>query len=501
VALALGPSLAGRAEEAEGIFALETLRVPGRPLEATLAPAPDGRPPDLVVAAVEGTPPEEERRLVLFPPPPAPRAPRPPASTVRAPGDAVFFDVAELGPGPGPELVFVSDTALRIVNPRSGESREIALSPPLGLPPQTRNLTRLACVADWQGDGRPAALLPTATGARLVPLAGGEARALPLPLVAEYETRANAPPPHSGSMSAFVVWPELVRADDDGDGRLDLFALSRFGVAVHRLGPGGLSLAPTRWIPLRPFTPAEELRPRTTGLFLRVRDLDGDGRADLVVSRAVGTLLHSHSSTEVYRNPGDGVRLPAAPDARLGVDSGLATVELEDLDGDGRVELVQGSIAFGVMQVVRVLTTRRAQIEVRVYRLAAPGIAGATLAWQGEISLALDLEQGRVSGLLPLVSGDWNGDGRKDLLVGTDRDTLAVYLGEATPQGPGFASRAIEQTAPVAGNALVADLDGDGLEDLVMWDTRDVSGAVHVLRNRGSLPGTPASLRAVGQPP
>lgn len=433
---------------------------------------------------------------MVFPPPPTPGAPHPAPLSVAAPRDAVFFDVAEVGAGPGPEILFVSDSALRILNPRSGESREIALAPPLGLPPGARGLTALAFVADWQADGRPVALLPTATGARLVPLAGGEPRALSLPLVAEYETRANAPPPHAGSMSSFVVWPDLVRADDDGDGRSDLFALSRFGVAVHRVGPAGLALAQTRWIPLRPFTATEELRPRSTALRLQVRDLDGDGRADLVVSRAVGTLLHSHSGTEVYRNRGDGVRLPAPPDAQITLDAGLAEVELEDLDGDGRVELVEGSIAFGVMQVVRVLTTRRAEIQLRVYQLGAPGIAGAALTWQSGLSLALDFEQGRTAGLLPLVSGDWNGDGRKDLLVGPDRDTLAVYLGEATPRGPGFGSAPVEQRAPVAGNALVADLDGDGLDDLVMWDARDVSGAVSVLRNRGLLPGTPPSLRA-----
>ncbi len=495
MALALGAPPSARAEEAPGAFALETLRVPGRPVQVLLAPAPSRGPADLVVSAVEGSPPEEERRIVLFPPPPAPGRVHPASLSVVAPRDAVFFDVAALGAGPGPEIVFVSDTALRLVNPRSGERREIALVPPLGLPARARGLTALACVADWDDDGRPEALLPTATGARLVPLAGGAPRSVSLPLVAEYETRADAPPPHSGSMSEFVVWPALVRADDDGDGRLDLFALSRFGVAVHRVGPAGLSLAPTRWLPLRAFSAGEELRPRSTGLRLQVRDLDGDGRADLVVSRAVGTLLHSHSATEIYRNPGDGVRLPATPDASFSLDAGLAQVELSDLDGDGRVELVQSSIAFGVMQVVRVLTTRRAEIEVRVYRLGAPGISGASLSWESGLSLALDFEQGRASGLLPLASGDWNGDGRKDLLVGPDRDTLAVYLGEATPRGPGFAASPVEQHAPVAGNALVADLDGDGLDDLVMWDTRDVSGAVSVLRNRGVLPGTPPSLR------
>jgi hypothetical protein len=43
---------------------------------------------------------------------------------------------------------------------------------------------------------------------------------------------------------------------------------------------------------------------------------------------------------------------------------------------------------------------------------------------------------------------------------------------------------------------VAADLDGDGLDDLALYDTLRDGGGVQVLRNRGTLPGARPELRA-----
>jgi hypothetical protein len=48
----------------------------------------------------------------------------------------------------------------------------------------------------------------------------------------------------------------------------------------------------------------------------------------------------------------------------------------------------------------------------------------------------------------------------------------------------------------ISGDLVAADLDADGLRDLVAWDPLDGEGRVRVGRNRGVLPGTPPALRA-----
>ena len=481
---------------AEDVFEKRELRVEGRPLVAfPVRLAEGGRGRGLAVLVARGTPPDERREIALFAGPPAASAT--PTRTVPVAADVVAVDVADVDPTPGDEIVLVSAGALAIVS-ASGAAppRSLALDPPLPLPPRTRDLSLLGTAGDWNGGGEPAILLPTAEGTRLVGLRSGAARSLALPVEAEYLTLDPTTAARDAFFYATLAWPSFTLGRDDTDPHRDLFALSRYGIRVFRGGPSGLALQPSRTLTLKPFTAEEELRPRASHLQTLARDLDGDGLSDLLLHRTFGTLLRSEDRTEIYRNAGAGADVDAAPDARLAPESGISVLDAVDLDGDDRLELVQARIGFGVVQLLRVLTTRRAQVELRVDRLEGPGIRGVSRTWSDTIGVGLDFEQGRQEGLLPTVDGDWNGDGRRDLLLGTSATELAILLGAAGTAGPGFSGNEIRQEVPARGRALVADLDGDGLDDLVTHDPRDPGGLVHWLRNRGHLPGSAPELRA-----
>jgi hypothetical protein len=302
-----------------------------------------------------------------------------------------------------------------------------------------------------------------------------------------------------GFLASTLAWPRLEWGDDDGDGRRDLFVLSRYAILVLRPGADGRpGLA--RRVPLRPFTAEEELRPETTSLRLFAEDLDGDGLTDLVVHRAVGTLLRSRVHTELFRNRGQGADPAGAPDLVLEADGGFGALGLRDLDGDGRLEILQTWVPFGVVQGVRILLTRAVEARLRVLRLPGPGLAAAEISWESELRLPLDFEASRVAGLLPSAEGDWNGDGRADLLQPDGAGAISLRLGEAGPRGPAFGAPVGRQRMPPAEHARVADLDGDGLDDLVVWDPRREAHGVHVLRNRGVLPGPRPGLRPGGVP-
>jgi len=505
LAVGVWPETAARAQEhppeSEAPFALETLRVPGRALEAWPArfdPARGDR--SLVVVSVEGSPPAETRRLCVFSRTAGGTFEREPGVMIETEPGEVAFDIAPVAPDGPDALILLASDGLRVVSPRAPrEARRIAVDPPAPLPPRSRELGRLAFVGDWAGDGAPRALVPALDGGRLVPLGAGPPARLIFPVRAEYEPRTNGPRIRDELLLAELHWPALERAQDDGDGRPDLFVMSRFSVGVHRLGPGGLAERATRTLPMRPFSAEEELRPRATSLRLFAQDLDGDGLADLVVHRTAGTLLRSRSLTEIFLNPGGGVRDLSAPSLRLEEPDGLVTLEPRDLDRDGRMELVQARLGFGVMQVARILTTRRAEVDLRVTPIPQAAVTEGSApapSFERAISLRLDFGAGRVVGLLPTAEGDWNGDGRQDLVYGRGGDELVLQLGSAEPGGPGFGGAVVAQAAPSEGLGRVADLDGDGLDDLVLVDPQDASGAVRVLRNRGRLVGTPPALRA-----
>jgi hypothetical protein len=408
----------------------------------------------------------------------------------------VAYDLVHDAGEAGERLALLTADQIRLVTPLAPAADElIALEPPAPLPAPTREFARLRFIDAWEGGSALSALVPTLQGARIVHLDGSQGTALSFPLLAEYTMAGLGPPTQDELLVASISWPGLARADDDGDGRPDLFALSRFSVWIFRAGPSGLPPTPTRRLALRPFTAAEELRYRATSLRIIARDLDGDGRADLVVHRTSGTLLRSHSVTAVYRNRGDGVRLEDPPWLLLDESGALSSADTIDLDGDGRPELVSSKLEFGIVQVARALAMRRVEVELRVFPLGGPVGTAPRPSWTGPLSLPLDFSEGRVAALLPTAEGDWNGDGRKDLLYGLARDEIAVHLGVVADGGPGFGPRVATQRAPATGATCVADLDGDGLDDLVVYDPRDEKGAVHVFWNRGALPGTAPRLR------
>jgi hypothetical protein len=299
-------------------------------------------------------------------------------------------------------------------------------------------------------------------------------------------------------LEARVAWPELGRGDDDGDGRADLVAVSRYDVTVFRGAAEGLAAQPSRHVSMRPFSADEELRYLATSASLFARDLDGDGLVDLVLHRTFGTLLRSDATTRFWRNHGSGADPGGAPDARIEGSGGFGSVFLEDLDRDGRSEALQLLVPFGVVQLVRALLTETVQAELRAFVLRGPGIAGAAESFETTLTLSIASQEGRVAGVLPTAAGDFNGDGLRDLLHGESLRRLAVRLGFRGERGPAFGSPAARFEVPSADRALVADWSGDGLDDLVLYDTRAEGGGVHLLRNLGTLRGTPRApeLRA-----
>jgi hypothetical protein len=453
---------------------------------------------DLLILSSEGGAPNEEKRLTWMPCGSA-LTPDDPRIIERAlPDDTVVVDVARIPGRNGPQLLLISAVGFRIESLGGSDPAEtIKIPGGLPLPHRPWEISRIPVVDDWNGIGEPSALVPALHGGWLVDLKTGSARTIDMPVYGEYRTwMPHIPATVWKWMLQEIVWPTLARADDNGDGRLDLFALSRFAIWIYHAGPDGLPDAPSRKLELVPFDEETERTHEATANNYHARDIDGDARADLLLSTIGGGLMDGRSRTRIHLNRGSGVTLQGAPDAERELEGGFSSFSFMDLDGDGREEMIETSLEFGVLQIVRFLLTRKAETRVRVLQLDPDTPDGTRTIFEDDFAIRVDFSESAVSGLIPGL-GDWNGDGVKDFYVAKGADKIAFRIGSKEPGEPIFGAEVGQQPVSLpGGESRIADLDGDGLDEIIAFNDRDPDLPLVVFENLGMLPGTEPTLRA-----
>ena len=255
---------------------------------------------------------------------------------------------------------------------------------------------------------------------------------------------------------AVGVSPSTVTAGDfNGDGRPDLVVANKGSGA----DTGSLMLFANDG--RAGFTPGSTLTSDVGGpVWVRVADVNADGRADLVwANGAAGDF-----SLVVHTNDGSGgfVRATLLPNLAMELNADALVGDLADVDGDGRVDIVVPN------------------------RLPAlPGIpishtiSVLTNAGNGVFALAAAPHVTQVSTVrnnLQVLARDMNGDGRPDLVVQSDVSS-DMRVSVLTNAGGGQFSFAAAIFAGSKRTGLgVADLNGDGKPDILSgsWDTADV---------------------------
>jgi hypothetical protein len=413
--------------------------------------------------------------------------------------EAFGFDVADVDGQPGDELLLVTPKG---VIARSFRGR--TLGPPVTLLEQTTAFSRpapgamprLRIVQDVSGPGSRELLVPSPH--QLVVYRhqgeGRYARAAELELnvqagwsAADQMRRLDRA--RTGTVPNFrlsFAFPSLYVADVDGDGLNDVVATLEDRIAIYRQTPGlTFASAPTVTRDFAVRTP-EELKEAGTQASVTVSDIDGDGIADLVVRKLVARGLASVTTTTYVFFGRKGGVYPEVPDQILKGEGATGTdVELFDVTGDGRPDLVVPSVNIGIFAIVKILLNRTLSINFQVFpfepakrRFAERPAAERELSFKLNLSGAADIQAID-------MFGDYNGDKRVDLAFGTGDEELSVFLGG---QGALF-SDSSAATIPVRaiGRLESVDLDGKGRSDMLLYypATKGHRGEVMLLKNVG----------------
>ena len=332
------------------------------------------------------------------------------------------------------------------------------------------------------------------------------------------------------SYSSGGEYPESVAAVDiNGDGKADLVVANETardgnwadgGVASVLLGNGDGTFQPAVSYASGDFN----------GTSVVVADVDGDGRADVVMaSGCVDNYSCVTGGVSVFLSNGDGTLRGAVEyDSDAWTSYSVATA---DVDGDGKLDLLvtsqcnsQGSCSNGSVSVLlgNGNGTFQPAVAYNSGGLYAFSIVSADVNGDGKLDLLVgnscadnNCTTGSVSVLLgngdgtfqtavsygtaginsySLAIGDVNGDGKQDLMVANQCDSnscsnavVSVLLGNgdgtfqtAVPYNPGGLN---------AFSVAVADVNGDGKADLLVAsqcaDNNCTNGTIGVLLGNG----------------
>jgi hypothetical protein len=231
------------------------------------------------------------------------------------------------------------------------------------------------------------------------------------------------------SVSDSVPAAQLVNRD--GDGRLDIMCMSGAHVYVFPQRADGRFSDEDR-IDLTNPVVADRSRELDVSYSARVLDLDGDGRTDCVIfagdkrSKDVRTqalIFLQGPSRDANHTPGaDPLFGAQGLPTQLLVFGGFArALGLEDVDGDGRPDLLVGAIEPDLIDELRTASTERIEAELYVYRNTGHGFTK-----RPDLTRKLSLPASNTAFSLDFV-GDVDGDGMSEMLVREEKDRLRLY--------------------------------------------------------------------------
>jgi len=220
-----------------------------------------------------------------------------------------------------------------------------------------------------------------------------------------------------------------------------------------------------------------------------LRDVNADGITDMVVryTKASGVLdrvndyeifLGQKSTTQEGKYS---LSYAKEADSVIHAEGTLTGLEFVDIDNDDKLEVLLAGFDIGLSQIIGALVTGGIDQDVYVFKMSEQDKFPEKPVIKKGVELTFSLSSGQ-SGSAVVKLADLNGDGLKELILSDDDDELKIYLGKnasksnkSSKKKRSFNKRSVSYSTqlPKDGNlVMVEDLNGDGKDDLLMKFSR-----------------------------
>jgi enediyne biosynthesis protein E4 len=262
----------------------------------------------------------------------------------------------------------------------------------------------------------------------------------------------------------------VVLFDYDGDGDPDVFFVDSGALPGYRGEPGRSRLYRNdgggRF---REVTAAAGLTVAGYGMGATAGDVDGDGDLDLYVT--------AYGPNQLFRNEGDGTFTDVTAAAGAGEASWSSSAAFADADGDGDLDLYVADYVLFSLDSYPLCGEPESGLRSYCHPEVFPGLPDRFYRNRGDgtfedATAAAGFAAADGKGL-GVIWGDLDGDGRPDLYVADDTTPNFLFhnRGDGTFEDLSLVSGTAfnaEGKAEAGMGVDLADLDGDGLPELVV---------------------------------
>ncbi len=309
---------------------------------------------------------------------------------------------------------------------------------------------RSVTAADLNGDGKPDLIVANFESNTVSVLLNTTAPGAATPSFAAQQTFATGSSPWS-----------VTAADLSGDGKSDLivanFGSNTVSVLLNTTAPGATTPS---------FAAQQTFATGTAPFHVTAADLSGDGKPDLIVANS-----QSNTVSVLLNTTAPGATTPSfAAQQTFATSNSPRFVTAADLNADGQLDLIVANSQSNTVSVLLNTT--------------ALGLASPSFATQTGFATGSEPES--------VTAADLNGDGKPDLIVANENsNTVSVLLNTTAPGAstPSFAAQTTFATGSNPRSVTAADLNGDGKPDLIV--ANQGANTVSVLLNT-TAPGATA---------